>query len=418
KDYEKAIDLYQKLERLKPDSPLPSYHLGRIYLERKMLAEARRHLAEALAKDPGFEDAVFALGYSYEVEGRWEEAKEVYLKTLQEDPQDWEVRHRFAQVLIRLKDLDQALVHGQLALEANPDFLEAKKTIGIIYMEKKSFQQAVTCFQEILAQDPDDQSSLLNLGLSLEELGRYEEALTSFSKIPPEGSFYSETLIHRGYVATLLGRFDQAIALYREALKGSPDAANFHFFLGLTYLRKKDYVQSIDCLEKAVSLDQGKEIYHFQLGAAYERMGQLDKAEGEFKEAIRLNPRQADAYNYLGYMYADRGLKLDESVFYIKKALELEPSNGAFVDSLGWAYFKKGMVDEAIRELERSLELSMMNDPTIHEHLGDAYFQKGLILKAIAEWEKSIQLNGESREQLERKIEEGKRGLTRERNDQ
>jgi len=53
----------------------------------------------------------------------------------------------------------------------------------------------------------------------------------------------------------------------------------------------------------------------------------------------------------------------------------------------------------------------MMSDPTIHEHLGDAYFQKGLILEAIAEWEKSIQLNGEDREQLERKIEEGKKGL-------
>jgi tetratricopeptide (TPR) repeat protein len=71
------------------------------------------------------------------------------------------------------------------------------------------------------------------------------------------------------------------------------------------------------------------------------------------------------------------------------------------------------MLDEAILELERSLQLSMMNDPTIHEHLGDAYFQKGLIPQAIAEWEKSVQLNGENREELLRKIEEGKKGLLR-----
>ena len=110
-------------------------------------------------------------------------------------------------------------------------------------------------------------------------------------------------------------------------------------------------------------------------------------------------------------MFADRGIKLDESIFYIKKALELEPSNGAFVDSLGWAYYKKGMLDEAIRELEKSLQLSMMNDPTIHEHLGDAYFKKGLIQKAIAEWERSIELKGENREELKRKIDEGEKGL-------
>ena len=112
-------------------------------------------------------------------------------------------------------------------------------------------------------------------------------------------------------------------------------------------------------------------------------------------------------------MLADLGIKLDESISYIRKALELEPTNGAFVDSLGWVYFKKGMLDEAILELERSLQLSMMNDPTIHEHLGDAYFQKGLIPQAIAEWEKSVQLNGENREELLRKIEEGKKGLLR-----
>jgi tetratricopeptide (TPR) repeat protein len=112
-------------------------------------------------------------------------------------------------------------------------------------------------------------------------------------------------------------------------------------------------------------------------------------------------------------MLADRGIKLEESICYIKKALELEPSNGAFVDSLGWAYYKKGMLDEAIRELEKSLQLSMMNDPTIHEHLGDAYFRKGLIQQAIAEWKKSIELKGENREELERKIEEGKKDLLR-----
>ncbi len=69
------------------------------------------------------------------------------------------------------------------------------------------------------------------------------------------------------------------------------------------------------------------------------------------------------------------------------------------------------MLDEAIRELERSLQLSMMNDPTIHEHLGDAYFKKGLIQEAIAEWERSIELQGENREELEKKIKEGKKGL-------
>lgn len=78
KEYEKAISLYRELGRLKPGSPLPSYHLARIYLDRKMLPEARENLMEALSKDASFEDATFALAYSYEMEERYDEAKEVY----------------------------------------------------------------------------------------------------------------------------------------------------------------------------------------------------------------------------------------------------------------------------------------------------------------------------------------------------
>lgn len=283
--------------------------------------------------------------------------------------------------------------------------------MGLIQMERKSYEEAAATFREVLDQDPNDQNSRLNLGLSLEELGRYEEALANFSKISREDPLYQEGLIHRGYVATLLGKLDEAIAAYQESLISNSDRASIHFFLGLTYMRKKDYGQAIVSLERAKSLDPSKEDYCFQLGAAYERNEELEKAEREFKEVLRINPNHAEAYNYLGYMYADRGIKLDEAISHIQKALVLEPSNGAFVDSLGWAYFKKGMLDEAIRELNRSIGLLTKDDATIHEHLGDAYFEKGLIGKAISEWEKSLQLESDNREEIGKKIEEGKRRL-------
>ena len=46
--------------------------------------------------------------------------------------------------------------------------------------------------------------------------------------------------------------------------------------------------------------------------------------------------------NYLGYMLADKGIRLPEALKLIRKAVELEPMNGAYLDSLGWAYFKLG----------------------------------------------------------------------------
>ncbi len=106
-----------------------------------------------------------------------------------------------------------------------------------------------------------------------------------------------------------------------------------------------------------------------------------------------MDSKHADAYNYLGYMFAEEGIHLEESVSLIEKALELEPDNGAFVDSLGWAYYRLGRLDEALHELQRAVTLVKKEDPTIREHLGDVFFEKGMIQQAIEQWEYSLELD-------------------------
>ena len=60
---------------------------------------------------------------------------------------------------------------------------------------------------------------------------------------------------------------------------------------------------------------------------------------------MELDDENPDALNYLGYMYAEDGIMLDQAQTLIEKALEIDPNNGAYIDSLGWVYFKKGMID-------------------------------------------------------------------------
>jgi uncharacterized protein HemY len=92
--------------------------------------------------------------------------------------------------------------------------------------------------------------------------------------------------------------------------------------------------------------------------------------------------------NYLGYMLADRNVRLDEASQLIKKALEIQPDNPAFLDSMGWVYFRQGKYTEAQGLLERALE--HMADPTVHDHLGDVYARQGRTKEAIVEWQASL----------------------------
>jgi tetratricopeptide (TPR) repeat protein len=116
----------------------------------------------------------------------------------------------------------------------------------------------------------------------------------------------------------------------------------------------------------------------------------VPKAEEAFRRALELNPGSANSLNYLGYMFADRGIHLDESVELIQKALEMEPGNGAYLDSLGWAYYKLSRFDLAEKYLLESVE-KVPTDPAILDHLGDLYSKTGRIEQAQEQWRKALE---------------------------
>jgi len=128
---------------------------------------------------------------------------------------------------------------------------------------------------------------------------------------------------------------------------------------------------------------------HFSRGAMYERTKKYDSAETEFRKVLDLNPDSASTLNYLGYMLADRGVKLEEASQMIKKALDQEPDNGAFLDSMGWVHYRLGNLGEAESMLIKAVEKTG-EDPTVHDHLGDVYFKLGKTKEAISQWQLSV----------------------------
>jgi Tfp pilus assembly protein PilF len=125
------------------------------------------------------------------------------------------------------------------------------------------------------------------------------------------------------------------------------------------------------------------------------------------RKVIALDPKHANALNYLGYTYADLGQNLDEAERLIKEALKYKPNDGYITDSLGWVYYKKGEFKKAIKYLTRAIEL-VPDDPIMLEHLGDAYLKVNDKANAVKFYEKSLQRKekDKDKEALEKKIQE------------
>ena len=148
---------------------------------------------------------------------------------------------------------------------------------------------------------------------------------------------------------------------------------------GLQVLQSLERWQEVD-KETAVAIDRFGENRDliFTRAAALERLDQVEESEALFKQLVDTEPNDANAANYLGYMWADREVRLEEALELITRAVSLDPENSAYLDSLGWVHFRLGDLAEAERWLRRAVDLGgSLGDGTIFCHLGEVLLEGG-----------------------------------------
>jgi len=210
-----------------------------------------------------------------------------------------------------------------------------------------------------------------------------------------------------------LNQTEEALATLEKARAKFPDrSGNFvaEYLRGLAHSRRKAYGDAIKCFTAAEVIGQAtepkrlNEFFYYQLGSVYERSGGLSQAEKYFEKCLQLASNFAEAMNYLGYMWAERGINLEKARELIEKAVKAEPKSAAYLDSLGWVLFKLNQPAAALEQLLKAIACAETPDATICDHLGDVYAASGQLDKAREAWRKSLELepNDQIRGKLER----------------
>jgi tetratricopeptide (TPR) repeat protein len=175
------------------------------------------------------------------------------------------------------------------------------------------------------------------------------------------------------------------------------------------YRRIRDLTKAEEILRQALEIEPQRLVALLQLGSVLERQKRYDEAEKVFRAALTLEPDAAVVLNYIGYMNADRGVRVEEALSLIEKALANDPENGAYLDSLGWALYRLGRFEEAERHVRRAVSKTGRN-AVVLDHMGDILVKRGRAREAIEFWRQA--LAGEDEEQeldrskVERKIQD------------
>ena len=118
---------------------------------------------------------------------------------------------------------------------------------------------------------------------------------------------------------------NEAIDYLEKAKSNDATNANIYLFLGMNYLDLNKPEKAREALIKGVALYPKDIQMRFQLGITEDRLGHFADAVREFQDLLVLDPGNAAALNYLGYSWADKGIRLEEAEKMIRKAVEAEP---------------------------------------------------------------------------------------------
>jgi Flp pilus assembly protein TadD len=308
--------------------------LGSQQLDAQDPAGAERRLRRAVELAPADGEAWKLLARAQEAQDRLDQAREAWQRALVADPADAEALLSAGQLALRQKDLAGARALFRQLVEVAPDEATAKVRVAASWLDARQPDDALAAVGR--GERPD----LLYLrGLALLQLRRWKDAAEVLERVKPDGGeVFGYARVSLAHALSRAGRPGDAILAVKTALDVSPrDPALL-----------------------------------FALGEAYDRAGRRDEALAQMRAVLAVKPDQADALNYLGYTYAERGERLEEAQAMLERAVRLEPDNAYFLDSLGWVLFKRGDAAAAVQQLERADQLSGP-EPTILEHLGDAY---------------------------------------------
>jgi tetratricopeptide (TPR) repeat protein len=365
---DEALHLYQQLAADDPHNPMPPLGISEIYRVQRDFAKARESLDKAKSLEPESLDVRIGEINLLEAEGKPNEA------------------------IASLKGLLDETARKTYSAADAANRATLLNQLGVFCRNQGQYPQAVEAFRQIA---PLEAKSAPRAAVQIIETYRAakdlesarKEADAALKKYPDERLVQ---LTHASVVADL-GKIDEAAAEIRGLMKG-PDDRDMQLELAQVYEKGKRYADMAPLLDQAEKLstsDDDKASVHFMRGAMYERMKKYDAAEAEFRKVLELDSDHAGAMNYLGYMLADRDVRLDEAYQLIKKAVDLDPQNGAYLDSLGWVYYRQGKLNEAEGQLLQALD-HIGQDPTVHDHLGDVYFKLGKTKDAITQWQASL----------------------------
>lgn len=406
-DYDSALKLAEKMTVRFANDPRPSSISAQIYLKKKNFKKALEQAQRAYELQSDNEENALWYAHLLDLNHKDKSAILIYSQVFNRSPKSDDFILRTAilyRVFGRLESVLEKIDHLLARNLPDPEPWQLQRIY--VLWELKRDQEALLSLKAMQEKRPS--VALINymLGLCYEKMANPDLAYQAFAQVILESDYYFYARYRMITILQSAKRLNDALNLALELMQNRYAGWECYVISAGLY---SDLLQP----EKAIALlVEGYQKYPqktqllFLQGVYKERLGDVDGCIETMLLVIEKDQTFSSAYNYLGYLYAQRNENLDTALNLVLKAIELKPQDGYYIDSLGFIYYQKGQFSQAVDLFLEALKLAP-EEGIIYDHLGDALLKLQQKDNAIKAFEKALELKleDEDRDAIQKKLE-------------
>jgi tetratricopeptide (TPR) repeat protein len=422
---DQALESFAKVTELVPGQASSYVNLALVEISLRRFPDAEQHLKKAVATDPKSLQANVDLANFYQMQNRRPEAQAVLQAGIQTSPDAPQLYIDLANLLANGgKPADATGTLDQLRTQM-PKSPEAAIAIGGYYAQRGEVDKALAEYQRGLSISAGN----LDIEKRMEELflisNRTEEAAKLDSQLTRQTSNDVLVSVNHGRLLLAQGKQQEALIALQNAVKGAPDSAPAHYYLGMAYWQTESLGQANSEFQQAVKVSPGfplalrgltqlnlaqnhpsearvyaqelvqkspTDVYDRRLlGEVFLRDGQSRLAEEQFLAANQIAPNQAAVHVDLGQVYTSEK-KWTQAEKEFETAIQLDPSNPTVLSAYAGFLVARQQAPKAIA-LARQFADANPNNSQAHIILGVLQFDSKNTSAAQAEFERAIEID-------------------------
>ena len=319
-----------------------------------------------------------------------EKALAFYNDFLSKYPKSNEVRLEYAKLLTNGRKFNEAKNEFIKLVNTANSSAEITIAVGLLSVELEDYDLAEKYFLQSLKRNPKDKDQIfIYLAKIADKKNQNETAITWLNKINNGPHFIESKLIAAEIIAKKES-IDKAL-IFLNGLKTNSPEENLSLIQSKTSFltRANRHQEAFQLMQNEASNFAISPEFKFDYALLADKLHKYDLMEKLLREAIKIKPDYAVAYNALGYSYADRNINLEDAKKYIEVALSIAPNNHYILDSMGWLYYRLGKLDSALSFIQKAYDIQ--SDPEIAAHLGEILWVQGKKKEAEDIWQLSLQ---------------------------